>query len=153
GVAGGRYSWSTRCGWIDWSHADPELSRDLIGRVRQASDAVAAAPPGGGDAGTFSSPSMQSTGAGTILSSASVQVRLRQALSGEQVLQVALSIFKRLSTDFETLQAWTDFAGHSSFAQEDLPSDLIAFYMAARGFTRSDLTAICGVADQTASLD
>ncbi|MBF6334332.1 hypothetical protein IU450_00365 [Nocardia abscessus] len=146
GVEQGRYDFSTRCGWIDWDHASPHLAADLIGRVRQASDAFGTA-----SRGEFSSPTMVSE-FGTVLSSASVQVRLLRALSGEEVLQVALAIFKRLSVDFEAQQAWTDLVGQSSYAQEDLPSNLIGFYMAARGFTRPDLTQICGVVDRQASL-
>lgn len=148
GVQAGRYDFSTRCGWIDWGHASPGLAHDLVARVRTASASVAA----GGQPADLSTPEMTSRGLGVVLSSAKVNVKLKQALSEAQVLQVALSIFKRLSIDFETQQAWTDSIGDSSFAQEDLPSNLIGFYMAARNFTRADLTTICGVVDRQAAL-
>ncbi len=65
---------------------------------------------------------------------------------------MALAIFKRVSVDFEAQQAWTDTLGDSSFAQEDLPSNLLGFYRAARGYSRADLERICGVVDRAASL-
>ncbi|MBP2326988.1 hypothetical protein JOF56_007373 [Kibdelosporangium banguiense] len=144
---GSRYDFSTRCGWIDWGHASPGLPANLIDRVRQASNAFGATPQQ-----EFSTPDMTSTAAGVILSSASVQVRLLRALSADEVLQVSLAIFKQLSLAFETQQQWTDLIGSSSFSQEDLPSNLIGFYMAARGFTRTALTPICGVVPQEAAL-
>jgi hypothetical protein len=147
GVREGRYSFSTNCGWIDWSHADPSLSRRLIDRVRTASDALRAGGSGApASTGDVTSPTMTSAvpHVGVVLSSASLNVRLLRALSNDEVLAVALSIFKKLSIVFETQQAWTDLIGQSSFAQEDLPSNLISFYMAARGYDRDQINNFCG---------
>ncbi|MEW5787776.1 MAG: DUF4157 domain-containing protein [Pseudomonadota bacterium] len=146
GVEDGRYSYSNNCGWIDWSHADPGLSLDIIARVRAASDALRAAAGGGAAAsGELTTRSMTSRvpHLGTVLSSARVSVRLLRPLSDDEILAVALSLFKRISMAFETQQEWTDLVGESSFSQEDLPSNLIAFYMAALNYSRDDIGQFC----------
>ena len=149
GVEDGRYSYSNNCGWIDWSHADPSLSLDIIARVRAASDALRAAAGGGAAAsGELTTEAMTSRvpRVGTVLSSARVTVRLLRPLSVDEILAVSLSLFKRISMAFETQQEWTDLIGSSSFSQEDLPSNLIAFYMAAMSYSRDDIGQFC---DQT----
>ncbi len=153
GTRAGRYTFSANCGWIDWSHADPSLSTQLIQRIRLASDALRAAGTAATPTtGQLSSPTMTSTAAGIVLSSANLRVRLLRPLSGNEVNEVALSIFKTISIAFETQQIWTDLLGQSSFAQEDLPSNLIAFYMAVRGFSRQDVTSFCGGLDVSGSV-
>lgn len=145
GARAGRYTYSPMVGWIDWSHADPTLTLDLIAKVQRASDALAAAGPGRlPSAGSVTTQAMTSRAAGLVLSSAQVELKLKRALSSTEVLSVALSVFKSLSIAFETQQEWTDLIGRSSFAQEDLPSNQIAFYMAARGFSRADIMRITG---------
>ncbi|HEX8557746.1 MAG TPA: DUF4157 domain-containing protein [Pyrinomonadaceae bacterium] len=156
GARKGRYSFSANCGWIDWDHADPGLTGNMIRRVRKASDALAAAAAGGAPAtGELTSPIMTSTlpVVGTVLSSASVNVRLLRPLSADEVLGVALSIFKRLSLVFEVQQEWTDAIGHSSFSQEDLPSNLIGFYRAARGYSREQVRQFCAAASAEGSVN
>ena len=159
GIPEGRYSFSSNCGWIDWSHADPSLVNTLITRVRNASNAlqsVGSSPPSA--TGDLSTPTMTSSvpHVGLVLSSASMSVRLLRPLSADEVFAVALSLFKKLSVVFETQQQWTDLIGSSSFAQEDLPSNLIGFYRAARGYSRSDIGRFCGelsAADSLAEYD
>lgn len=159
GIPEGRYSFSSNCGWIDWSHADPSLVNTLITRVRNASNAlqsVGSSPPS--STGDLSTPTMTSSvpHVGLVLSSASMSVRLLRPLSADEVFAVALSLFKKLSVVFETQQQWTDLIGSSSFAQEDLPSNLIGFYRAARGYSRSDIGRFCGelsAADSLAEYD
>lgn len=139
-----RYNFTANCGWIDWSHAQPGLSRNLIARVQSASDALRTAG-GTSTAGQLNTPSMQSSAGGIVLSSTSLSIQLLRPLSSQEVLSVALSIFKRISLVFETLQEWTDPIGHSSFSQEDLPSNLIGFYRAVMNYSRSDIEDFCGL--------
>lgn len=155
GVEEGRYTFSTNCAWIDWSHAGPGIGRDLIDRVRVASDALRrAGSPAAPETGDFTSTQMASRVPylGTILSAASIDVRLLRALSPDEILSVALSIFKELSMVFETQQRWTQLVGRSSFAQEDLPSNLIGFYRGARGFSQADINGFCGSLNTAGSL-
>ncbi|HEX8394476.1 MAG TPA: DUF4157 domain-containing protein [Longimicrobium sp.] len=153
GARDGRYTFSTRCGWIDWGHANSGLTLQLIQRVQQASDALRAAGTAAtATTGQMTTPAMTARAAGIVLSSSSVRVRLLRPLSATEVHEVALSIFKTLSIAFETQQLWTDLIGASSFAQEDLPSNLLAFYMAVRGFGRPDITRMCGGMNETDSV-
>ncbi len=141
-----RYSFTANCGWIDWGHAKPNLARDLIAQVQSASDALRTAGQGASaTTGRLNTPNMQSAPGGIVLSNASFSIQLLRPLSSQEVLSVALSIFKRLSLVFETLQEWTDIAGHSFFSQEDLPSNLIGFYRAAMNYSRSDIENFCGL--------
>ncbi|HEV2274145.1 MAG TPA: DUF4157 domain-containing protein [Acidobacteriaceae bacterium] len=152
GVENDDYSFSANCGWIDWGHANPGFAKRLIDAVQQASDALkagAAATPG---AGSFSSPTMQASKAGVIFSSASMQIKLARALSPDEVLAVSLSLFKNISVVFEIQQEWTDWFSGSAFSQEDLPSNMISFYRAAKGFTQDQIKKFCGAQDRTASL-
>jgi len=146
GSKDGRYNFSANCGWIDWSHAEGSLATELIKRVQQASDALQNAGTNAAPTtGDVTSPAMTSKvpKAGVVLSSATVSARILQPLNKQQVLAVALGIFKKLSIAFEAQQLWTDLIGDSSFAQEDLPSDLLSFYMAAKNYTKDDIKKYC----------
>jgi Domain of unknown function (DUF4157) len=155
GIPEGRYSFSSNCGWIDWSHADPSLVNTLITRVRNASNALQSLGSSPTSAtGDLSTPTMTSSvpHVGLVLSNASMSVRLLRSLSADEIIAVALSLFKKLSVIFETQQQWTDLIGNSSFSQEDLPSNLIGFYRAARGYSKSDIGRFCGELSVDASL-
>lgn len=151
-----RYSYSTHCGWIDWAHANPGMTTLLITSVRQASDALRESRARGdadGDTGQFVSPAMISAPGGVTLSSVTPTVRIREPLSEDQILSVALRIFMLQSIGFEGLQAWTNAIGSSSFSEEDLPSNIISFYRAARGFGRADISRICDMWNREDSLE
>src|SRR5512132_3308328 len=53
------------------------------------------------------------------------------ALTVDEELRVALAIFMAVSTLFEDIQRSTDPIVRSSFSEEDLPSNLIGFYVEA----------------------
>jgi hypothetical protein len=69
---------------------------------------------------------------------------LYRSLDYNEQLGVALWIFKNLSVKFEEEQLWTESVGHSYFSEEDLPSNLIGFYMAAQGVEPADVRAKIG---------
>jgi hypothetical protein len=152
GIKDGAYSWSTKCGWIDWGHANPGLAKDLIANVQKGSDDLKAGGGGGGSAGSGGTGTMKAAKFGVVFSSASMEVRLARPLSPDEVLAVSLSMFKNLSLIFEVQQGWTDWFSGSSFSQEDLPSNLIGFYRAARGYTKDDIKRICDAQDADASM-
>jgi len=148
-----RYTYSTNCGWIDWSHAGTRIPATLIQQVRRAS--LLLRTPGARSrpsTGEFTSPTMRSGRYGIVLSSASMQIRLLRPLSANEIKSVALSIFKKISIVFEMQQRWTQIVGRSSFSQEDLPSNLIGFYMNARHYSRADINRYCGSLDIAGSL-
>ena len=137
------YTFSNKCGWIDWSHvALVDEAQDLITRVENANASLAAASTGGAPAtGEVTTPRLESHPSGVVFDSAKMRVKLVRVLSAPEVLAVSLGIWKKLSIAFETNQEWSEFISHSSFSQEDLPSNLIAFYMAkkAKGYTREQI--------------
>ena len=145
-----RYNYSTNCGWIDWSHANPGMTRGLIEAVRNASAEIAADPSKAPL--NVTTPAMNSAPGGVVLTSVTPQVLINRTLSEDEILSVALQIYRIQSLNFEALQSWTNWVGNSSFSEEDLPSNLIAFYRAARGFDRPQIESICDVWNSTRSL-
>lgn len=101
----------------------------------------------------FTGPRMES-GAPILgmMSGVTLSSELNRSLSEEEVLRVALSLFVIQSYNFEALQAWTDWISKSSFAEEDLPSNLISFYRAARGFSSDEVRTLCDAWDTDRSL-
>lgn len=145
-----RYSYSTNCGWIDWMHADPDVPARLIEAVQDASNRMQA------DASLTSevvdAPAMESSVLGVVLSRVTPVFGIKRPLSQDEVVGVAFRAFALQSLGFEALQSWTDAVGESSFSEEDLVSNLIAFYMAARHFDRAHIETLCGVWDAARSL-
>jgi outer membrane protein OmpA-like peptidoglycan-associated protein len=85
---------------------------------------------------------------------ATVTAEILRPLAVDEELRVALSIFMAVSTAFEEVQRSTDPIVRSSFSEEDLPSNLIGFYVAARGLDlRADIGPICDAWDETRSLN
>lgn len=150
GIKTGDYSWSPTCGWIDWGHANPTLAKALIANVQKGSDDLKSG--GGGSGGSGGTGTMKAAKFGVVFSSASMEVRLARPLTPDEVLAVSLSMFKNLSLIFEIQQGWTDVLSGSSFSQEDLPSNLIGFYRAARGYSTQDIKRFCDAQDVEESL-
>lgn len=145
-----RYSYSTNCGWIDWSHAGPGLTTNLIQAVQDASDRMRAS--GSTSPEPVAAPRMESSPGGVLLSGVTPIVSIKRPLNADEVHSVALRIFMLQSMGFEALQLWTESIGKSSFSEEDLPSNLISFYRAARSFDRPQIESICDVWDAARSL-
>jgi RHS repeat-associated protein len=126
GIERGDYSYSCNCGWIDWKHASPRTAKQFLTRVFAEID----------DRPYCSSKykaievSMRDAAGGI-----SRYVVVRRNMDIQEKKEVALGIFKEMSEEFETYQG-SAFGGlgealfHSSFAEEDLPSNLIGFYVA-----------------------
>jgi outer membrane protein OmpA-like peptidoglycan-associated protein len=98
---------------------------------------------------------MERAGAkGVSVNFASVTAEILRPLTVDEELRVALAIFMAVSTIFEDIQRSTDPIVRSSFSEEDLPSNLIGFYVEARGLNfRPDVEAICDAWDATRSLN
>jgi len=136
---GSRVTYSCRCGWIDWGHADGTAARVLIDAVRgpvsqnhrgTGMDSTLLSRDGQGFQVRYS----QQSRIGSEDASYYVQFGLR----GNDSLEAALGIFKDFSWRFEVSQG-QGFGGflanairrRSSFAVDDLPSNLIGFYRVA----------------------
>jgi hypothetical protein len=100
----------------------------------------------------FDTPAMDARGLGAVFSSAAIQLRLLRPLSDSEVLGVSLNLFKKLSIIFEIQQEWTDILTGSAFSEEDLPSNLISFYRAAKGYDRNQINQYCHAWNQVDSL-
>jgi hypothetical protein len=141
--------YSCHCGWIDWTHATP----GAVNRTKEGFllwDYTIGVPSNKGSApsnttkgflvtyGQTMYPDFAPWFRGGIVGEYFVKYNL---LSHEQKA-VALGIFKEVSEGFER-----DAQGliSSSFSVEDLPSNLIAFYMAVKGYSRPRIENECGV--------
>jgi hypothetical protein len=111
------FQYSCRCGWIDWGHAGPGAAYNLIEKVK-------AEPAEGKDH--------------TVIKVGLVEgprtyhreyVIHKEKDNGQAEWSMALSVFKDLSEQFE---GWQDHGQgfETSFSEEDLPSNLIGFYIA-----------------------
>jgi outer membrane protein OmpA-like peptidoglycan-associated protein len=98
---------------------------------------------------------MQKSGKfGVTVNFANINADIRRPLTADEELRVALGIFMAVSTAFEETQRVTDPIAKSAFSEEDLPSNLIGFYVAARGLSfRGDVETICDAWDSTRSLN
>ncbi len=144
-ITGGnpRFSFSTRCGWIDWSHATDGMTRHIIPAIQQVSDNMRAS--GTTTPQPVTTPTMESRPGGILLSGVTPTFNIKRPLSSDEIRSVALRVFMLQSIAFENLQQWTDFIGESSFSAEDLPSNLIGFYMGVDNLDRDDIRTICDV--------
>ena len=151
GIEEGRYNFSTHCGWIDWSHASPTVPQRLIQEIQNASDRIAA---GGTTPQPVFAPAMESNAPyiGTLLSGVTPHFTITRALSSSEVLQVALRLWQMQSLGFEALQNWTESIGASSFSEEDLTSNIIAFYQAAQSLNRSQIRSMCDIWNEERSV-
>ncbi len=151
GIEEGRYNFSTHCGWIDWSHANPGIPQRLIDQIQSASDRIVAGLPA---PQPVFAPAMESNvpNVGVLLSGVTPHFNITRQLSSSEVLSVALRVWQMQSLGFEALQQWTQAIGSSSFSEEDLTSNMIAFYQAAQGLDRSQVRTICDIWNEERSL-
>jgi RHS repeat-associated protein len=137
-------TYSCNCGWIDWGHARPDGATDLWNNVNGRGQQSLR---GGGHRVIFSET------AGITISG----VPIRKGVVGDYFVKnnlslsdreaVALGIFKEVSEAFEASQGGfiQNWVMHSSFSEEDLVSNLIGFYIAVKGYSRSDVESWCKV--------
>jgi hypothetical protein len=95
---------------------------------------------------------MSSSALGTTLTSVTANPHIKRPLTADEVLSVALAIYRLVSMAFEFGQGWTQLVGQSSFSEEDLPSNILGFYRAARNLSRPDVEQHCGVQSPADSL-
>jgi RHS repeat-associated protein len=122
--------YSCNCGWIDWTHAKPAALGDLwksIERARNEKAHFVFSIGKGGWAG--------------FLFAASRTYVIDPNLTMEQRIRVALAIWMDLSRVHERGQ----WPFRSSFSEEDLPSNMIAFYMAVDNLSKEAVAKKCGV--------
>lgn len=146
------YVATEQCGIIDWGHQNPANARELIEKVRNASellrfDAERSQFPA---AAAVAQHQQRSSLLGIEFNAFQTRFSINQPLTESQALSVALGIFTHISLGFEEQQASVDWMKSivgkpsSSFAGEDLPSNWMSFYRAAKGWSPDQLLEICG---------
>jgi RHS repeat-associated protein len=147
-IAGQQLNYSCNCGWIDWNHAnpvpgDPYSTAQLWDAINNEKGIGSAVGPGHyvqyGQ--SFFVPFTRRK----VAAYYSGGYYVKNNLSWNQKVGVALGIVKEVSEGFETLQ-WLG-RGNSSFSEEDLVSDLIALNMAIFGYSREQIDQICNALD------
>jgi RHS repeat-associated protein len=141
--------YTCNCGWIDWTHATRNVALDVIDQVRGRRGRKSENYNG------FMVSSRMMMGpkwfrVGPDFSDFFVQFGLGEV----QEEEVALAIYNQVSLDFERFQkdTWIYFPANSSgFSIEDLPSDLIGFYRALRGYTKEQILKFCVPLDSVES--
>jgi RHS repeat-associated protein len=126
-LCGETCSYSCRCGWIDWSHAGPRTARAIKDRILK--DVTGGSPDY----------SVIHTGLASLLPPIEGFAVVRKNLNLQERKEVALGIFMSLERRVENAHylleiLQTEMFGqpltHSGYSLEDLPSDLIGFYVA-----------------------
>ena len=147
-------SYTCRCGWIDWGHAQPRGPRGLrhqianergawpgLDRLQVFLEGEPAYVLWYGQSMGFRRPWMPPVDV-----SAARHWVVRQGLTPAQRESVGLAIFLSASLEFERLQGdfpYSLFAGHSSFSPEDLVSNLIGFFSEYRGIGLPQMRGLC----------
>lgn len=128
GINESRHVYSCNCGWLDLAHAKPSKSEDIF-KLLNARPTI---------------PSNVRIREDALL--ISLRLKLKMNIEGRQHIvvktmlsdqakkEVGLGMFMAREESKEGLQAWA-FWAHTSFAEEDLVSDLIGFYMRDLGMT------------------
>jgi RHS repeat-associated protein len=143
-------------GWVDWHHAERSQPAAVIAKVRGRRESFVGGraidpvdPPASWDRSEWFGIEVQMGEAESILGPLKALYMVRKGLGPQEELEVALAIWMDLSIQFETRQnslprSWFSSSG---FSQEDLPSNIIGFYMAVLGDeydTRDEMAQLLG---------
>lgn len=135
------YIYTKNYGWIDRGHAGfkggQRLIRKLFTEILNSRE------------GSIISYEMESSdkrsGIKLLGNSAKIQFRMLKSIFKNPLIaqQITYSIFKKVSLEFEKCQEKTDNLKMSSFAEEDLPSNIINFYFEVFEYEEKDLMPLC----------
>lgn len=145
GIKNGEYVYSKNYGWIDMAHAgfQSKIKRleNLYNQILRASDKMITFPMISGKKNLL-------TNIDLIINGCVATVNLLEPLPEDRKEKIAqgivLAILKRTSFEFERIQEKTDFIKKSSYAEEDLPSNIINFYVEIFKYTKEQILEICG---------
>jgi len=123
-VSRGDHCFSCRCGWIDWDHANPRTARAIKDRI--LANII-------DDCGSPEYKVIE-TGQVSVLPPMGGLAVVGKDLTRQERQQVALGIFMSLEEEVEdaqlAIERMTLGLTKSGYSLEDLPSDLIGFYVA-----------------------
>jgi hypothetical protein len=135
------------CGIVDFKHENPEGPKALIAKVSNASflhGILNSDSPTLPNALKFETEDTHEQRTIFGINSFETRFRIKKRLTEEQVLSVALAIHMHVSHGFEKAQEKTDWLSSSSYSLEDLTSNWISFYRAAKDISHDDVMKICG---------
>jgi hypothetical protein len=135
----GKLAYSCKCGWIDWTHAAPADAKAVIDAVKAKSGRRSLR--GGGFKVSVSISQYLWIFKDTVTTDYFVSDQA--ANDPQQQLGIAIALYASGQIAFETHQGSNPW-GNSSFSEEDLFSDLLGFYMAAKGWEKADIRTKCG---------
>jgi hypothetical protein len=136
--------YTCNCGWVDLGHANPNSKNPTQGAAnlwKQVQDEKDLSPNG-----RWHRVKLDMTATRFKLGPKE-EFAVKVGLSLEEKKQAALSIFMRVSRQFETLQSWYPLSD-SGFSGEDLVSNLLGFYSAVEGI---DYVADCKAVSKAAA--
>lgn len=82
-----------------------------------------------------------------------VKIKDAEETVGTELAQrITLSILKKTSLEAEPAQGWTHWLTKSSYAEEDLPSNIFNFYFEVMGDSEEDILAPCADFEKEQSL-
>lgn len=166
----GWLEFTCKCGWIDWTHGvkSDERAFALVDDLRYATNNFGAHPLLNSNWGiSFGVPVGFGEGHDIDLFSG-VAVIPHNQLTSRGKIGMAVSIFMDANEHFEELQgmhSWAPFVGgkfqSSYYSEEDLPSDIIGFYVGYQRLEtgsssrqiRRQVQEICGAVGVTTSLN
>jgi len=145
GIKNGEYVYSKNYGWIDMAHAGFQSKtkrlENLYNHILKSSDKMITFPMISGKKNLFANIDL-------IINGCIATVTLLEPLpddSKERIAQgIVLAILKKTSFEFERIQEKTDFIKKSSYAEEDLPSNIINFYVEIFKYTKEQILELCG---------
>ena len=148
----GRLVYSCNCGWIDWKHAEPgSAMRAYWNTILTESGARSLTRNG------FNVTLSQGSGVlGIELMRGLQSAFVPYGVTLEEKKGIALDIFKKVSEQHEGIQlSWEGWGTSSGFSEEDLVSNLIAFYRTVEHYSRSlvESERVCHVLTKEQSKD
>jgi len=147
-VQSDRLVYSCNCGWIDWSHASTTSSGPLWAAIKNEAGTKSA------DGSGFRVRAKLTSGFPWFLPSFNKDFYVKYGLSSQDKKAHALYIWEYISFFIESIQSLPPLSWYttSGFSEEDLPSNLIGFYMAVEGFSEDDIRKICVTLSRAESL-
>jgi hypothetical protein len=138
----GHHEYSYNCGWIDWTHVGQgEPAYDLLSKIRYAGENLGSDHWGfrirGYSGGTIPVGPLRVRLIATLFDDRAIvpdkEIKKRYLSNSEdQLTSLAVSIFMDAEMLFEGNQA--KFGNRSNFSEEDLPSNLIGFWVGKERF-------------------
>jgi RHS repeat-associated protein len=149
-----RWGYYANAGWVDWEHAEPGTSSRMFEAVKAGTGDHDWLPERNHNmtrANSFGITVQMgntTTHFGGLVTVRPVKkhYRIRNDLTEQQKIEVTLAIFLDISYTFEARQAgWPRrWLSSSGFSQEDLPSNLLGFYMGVLGYSRRKIEELIG---------